>query len=320
MKALYFDGSLRMETSVPQPVPEKGEALVRVLVAGICGTDLEILKGYKAFTGIPGHEFVGVVEQAEGTAAHLLGKRGVGEINVGCGACGFCAEGMENHCAHRSALGISGRDGAFAEYLTLPARNLREAPPRVSDEEMVFTEPLAAAFEVPQQVHVRPDDAVLVLGDGRLGLLVAFVLGLCCGNVTLAGRHDAKLALAGQKVMTVRTEEIGKERRYDVVVEATGSRDGIGTALDVVKPRGTVVLKSTLRDAWKIDLSRVVVDEVTLVGSRCGPFAPAIEALASGRVDVRPLISAVYPFDQALHAFERAGRKESIKVLLDLRA
>ncbi|MGD0231837.1 MAG: alcohol dehydrogenase catalytic domain-containing protein [Syntrophorhabdales bacterium] len=321
MKALYFDGSLRLQSDAPLPEPGKNEALIRVLMAGVCGTDLEILKGYKDFTGIPGHEFVGVVERVNGAGSGLVGKRVVGEINCGCGVCEYCAKGMERHCPGRSTLGISGRDGAFAEYLTLPVRNLWGLPDDSADEDMVFAEPLAAAFEVAEQVHVKPTDTILVLGDGRLGLLAAFVLNQYGGNVTLSGRHEAKLAIAAAgNIRTVGAEGRVEERAYDVVIEATGSPNGLETALDLVKPRGTVVLKSTVHDRWEMNLTKAVIDEVTLVGSRCGPFGPAIRALASGRVNVKPLVSAVYPFDEALFAFERAKRKDSLKVLLDFRA
>lgn len=321
MKALFFDGLLiHFIDSYRLPAPKENEALIRVLLAGVCGTDLEIIKGYKGFKGVPGHEFVGVVERVDGGYPGLVGKRVVGEINLGCGACEYCSRGMEKHCPTRTALGISDKDGVFAEYVTLPLKNLWEVPDRVADEEAVFTEPLAAAFEVMEQVHVRPTDKVLVLGDGKLGLLVAFVLAQSGVDIVLVGRHESKLAIAGrQKIKTKVVEELQKRRAFEVVVEATGSAGGIETALDLVRPRGTIVLKSTVADQGNTNLSRAVVDEVVMVGSRCGPFPPALKALAEGRINVRPLISAVYPFDEAPRAFEKARERETLKVLLDFR-
>jgi len=318
MKALFFDGSLRFERDARRPEPGENEALIRVLMAGICGTDMEILKGYKGFRGIPGHEFVGMVERVSGPYSGLVGKRVVGEINCGCGRCDYCVKGMEKHCVRRSTLGISDRDGVFAEYVTLPVRNLWEVPAHAADIDMVFAEPVAAAFEVLEQVHVKPTDKVLVLGDGKLGLLIALVLHHCGVDVVVSGRHEEKLAIAArQKVRTMRAEELRESRAFEIVIEATGSPKGLGTALEMVKPRGTIVLKSTVADPGEVNLSRAVVDEVTLVGSRCGPFAPAVAALASGRIHVQPFVSAVYPFDDALSAFERAGQKGALKVLLD---
>jgi threonine dehydrogenase-like Zn-dependent dehydrogenase len=259
-----------------------------------------------------------MVERVSGPYSGLVGKRVVGEINCGCGRCDYCVKGMEKHCVRRSTLGISDRDGVFAEYVTLPVRNLWEVPAHAADIDMVFAEPVAAAFEVLEQVHVKPTDKVLVLGDGKLGLLIAIVLHHCGADVILSGRHEEKLAIAArQQVRTTRAEELPESRAFDVVIEATGSPKGLETALEHVLPRGTIVLKSTVADRGEVNLSRAVVDEVTLVGSRCGPFAPAVAALASGRVHVQPLVSAVYPFDDALSAFERAGQKGVLKVLLD---
>ena len=322
MKALFFDGLMfHLIDNYKAPSPRENEALIRVLMAGICGTDMEIMKGYKGFKGVPGHEFVGVVEKVIGRYSNLVGKRVVGEINLGCGACEFCLRGIEKHCLERIALGIAGKDGVFAEYVTLPLKNLWEVPDRLSDEEVVFTEPLAAAFEVMEQVHVKPTGKVLVLGDGKLGLLVALVLSRSGSNVTVAGKHDAKLDIARQqKIRTKRADELSKRKAYEIVIEATGSAEGLDLALDLVKPQGTIVLKSTIAEEKELNLTRAVIDEVTIVGSRCGPFPPALAALASGRIDVRPLISAVYPFNEAMKAFERAGEKDTVKVLLDFKA
>jgi threonine dehydrogenase-like Zn-dependent dehydrogenase len=318
MKAVLFEDELRFVRDRPMPRPAAGEALVRVIVAGICNTDIEILKGYMGFRGIIGHEFVGLVEEC--AEERLLGRRVVGEINAGCGRCDYCLKGLERHCPARSALGILGRDGAMAEYLTLPLRNLHVVPDGVADEEAVFAEPLAAAFEISEQVHVVPSSRVLVMGDGKLGLLAAMALGLACADVTVLGKHGDKLEIAARRnLKTAMPGALAMERAYDVVVEATGTAGGLQTALGLVRPRGTVVLKSTVAGATEMNLSPIVIDEITVVGSRCGPFAPALRALAGRLVDVRPLVTGTFPFERAREAFERARRKGSLKVLLDFR-
>jgi threonine dehydrogenase-like Zn-dependent dehydrogenase len=321
MKALYFDGLiLHFIENYHKPEPDENQALVRVLLAGICATDVEITRGYKSFTGIPGHEFVGIVEEVNGAFQSLVGKKVVGEINIGCGTCEYCAQGLERHCNTRSTLGISERDGAFTEYLTLPLKNLWEVPEGVSDEEAVFTEPLAAAFEILEQVHIQPTHKTAILGDGKLGLLIAFVLQRTWSNLVLLGKYDEKMSIASRGGITIRKSvETIKRQFFDVVVEATGSQSGIEMALNLVKPRGTVVVKSTVAEKIEIDFSRVVIDELTLVGSRCGPFPPALKALANKSVDVKQLVSATYQFDQAFDAFEYAKNKNAIKVLLDFR-
>ncbi len=336
MKALFFDGLMaHLIEKYQMPEPQENEALIRVLMAGICATDIEVAKGYKGFKGVPGHEFVGVVERVRAGYYGLIGKRVVGEINLGCGTCEFCSKGMDKHCLSRMALGISEKDGAFAEYLTLPFKNLWEVPDAVSDEEAVFTEPLAAAFEVLEQVHVKPTDRIVILGDGKLGLLISLAMAQHGLNVVLVGKHESKLAIAAScGIMTRKKEELQKRRGYEVVIEATGSPEGFSEAVDLVKPLGTIVLKSTFARGGgeqssgnaagtdrqgPIDFSRLVVDEITVTGSRCGPFPPALEALATKRVDVRPLISAVYPFSDVMSALQRAQEKEVLKVLLDFR-
>jgi threonine dehydrogenase-like Zn-dependent dehydrogenase len=307
MKALVLtaDG-LRLDASYPDPKPNKNDALVRVLRAGICGTDLEMLRGYKGFRGVPGHEFVGVVEWC-GKRPELVGKRVVGEINVGCGKCDLCARGGGRHCANREALGILGRDGAFAERLSLPARNLHDVG-SVAAETAVFAEPLAAALRMLDQVRVRPEMRVVVLGPGRLGRLVAAVLRRKADDVSLVGRSDEAPAGAG------------------VVVDCTGSPDGFARALEVVHPLGTVILKSTCAGDAAVPaslLTRIVVNEVTVVGSRCGwstHFEAAIFALAAGTIDVAPLVQATYRLDDFERAFEHAARPGALKVLFDLAA
>jgi threonine dehydrogenase-like Zn-dependent dehydrogenase len=319
MHALLLDEELKFMADRPTPTPQPGEALVRASVAGVCNTDLELVKGYMQFKGIPGHEFVGVVKQAPG-AEEWEGCRVVGEINVACDTCPTCRAGHPTHCPHRTTLGIAGHDGAFAEYLTLPVRNLHPVPDSLSDEAAVFTEPLAAACEILQQVHVRPTDRVIVLGDGKLGLLCAQVLALTGCDLTAVGHHQEKLDILGrQGIPTVMGKET-IETEADLVVEATGHPAGYAAARRLVRPRGTIVLKSTYHGPLDADLTMAVVDEITLVGSRCGPFAPALRLLEQGLVDVAPLIQARYPLGEALVAFEHAARPGTLKVLVDCTA
>jgi len=320
MKALYFDGSGFDVRELKRPIPGPGEALIRVRLAGVCRTDVEIARGYMGFIGVPGHEFVGVVEDCEDK--DLLGKRVVGEINVACGACGFCRRGLERHCPHRSVLGIQEKDGAFAEFITLPKKNLHVVPDAVSDRAAVFVEPLAACFEIVRQVELA-GKKVLVLGDGKLGILAARVLAGESG-VTIAGKHADKLALARSgRVRTVMVDELldevsDPEGRFDVVVEATGRADGFGAALGAVRPRGVIVQKTAGADSPGVDLARLVIDEVTVVGSRCGPFEPAIDAIASGRVEVEDLVEASYPLSEGPRAIEAAMAPGSMKVLIEI--
>lgn len=319
MRAILFDGKdLEFLTDYPIPVPEVNEALIRVRLAGICNTDLEIIKGYQGYTGVLGHEFVGVVEKVNGAAQHLVGKRVVGEINCGCGTCDSCRAGLERHCPSRLTLGIRGKDGVFAEYLTLPVNNLFHVPENIRDEEAVFTEPLAAALEILDQVHIRPTDEVLVMGDGKLGILIALTLSLSRAHLLLAGKHREKLRVANdQGVATAGVTDMKAHKSYDIVVEATGSPDGLSMALRHVKPRGTVVLKSTVAAGAEINLAPAVIDEVHLIGSRCGPFEPSLRVLSGKLIQVEPLISGIFGFPGAGDAFDMARRKDSLKVLLD---
>jgi threonine dehydrogenase-like Zn-dependent dehydrogenase len=317
MKAVVFDGQhLRLTTNYGDPQPPPGEVRVRTTLAGICNTDLEIMQGYASFRGTLGHEFVGVVDQA--TAAEWVGRRVVGEINVGCGACDTCRAGWPTHCPNRTTLGLRGRDGTLAEYFCLPAGNLHLVPDGIPDEAAVFAEPLAAACEVLEQVHVRPTDRVIVLGDGKLGLLVAQVLALTGCDLTVMGRHQGKLAMLGEASRGIHTQvgDEGLSRSADVVVECTGRPEGFEAARRLVRPRGTLILKSTYPNLVQADLSSLVVDEIQVIGSRCGPFPAALRLLAQGLVDVIPLIEAEYPLDEALVAFEHAGRRGALKVLV----
>jgi len=318
MRGLWLEAqTIRLRDDLPRPEPAAGEARVRVLVAGICNTDLELVRGYYPFTGIPGHEFVGRVETAAG-AEPWVGRRVVGEINASCGTCGACRAGRPTHCEQRTVLGIRGRDGAFAESLTLPIANLHEVPPGISDETAVFAEPLAAALEIQEQVAIGPRDRVVVIGDGKLGHLVAQTLALTGCAPTVIGRHPAKLALLAARGITTGLADDIPRAQADVVVECTGNAEGLDLARAAVRPRGTIVLKSTYRGPASLDISRIVVDEITLVGSRCGPFAPALALLADGRVDVRPLVHARFPLHEAVAAFAEAARPGVMKVLLEV--
>jgi threonine dehydrogenase-like Zn-dependent dehydrogenase len=289
---------------------------VRVLLAGICNTDLELVKGYHRFTGVPGHEFVGRVEACP-TAPEWVGRRVVGEINASCGECAACKARRRSHCERRTVLGILGRNGAFAERLVLPASNLHAVPDEVSDEAACFTEPLAAALEVQEQVDIRPDDRVVVLGAGKLGQLVARTLGLRVRDLMVVGRDKARLGSLADLGLKIGVGGDLPAGRADVVVECTGNAEGLALALRAVRPRGTVVLKSTYHGSTTLDVSEVVVNEVTLVGSRCGPFAPALELLAAGRVDVGSLVATRFPLRDGVQAFAEAARPGVLKILLE---
>ncbi len=314
MKALIYDGELKLVADHPLPQVPPGEALVRVVLAGICNTDLEITKGYLGFRGVLGHEFVGVVEEAKEKG--LLGQRVVGEINCYCGACDLCRRGLFTHCPERTTLGIGGRDGAFAPYLTLPPANLHPVPPEIPDEQAVFVEPLAAALEILEQIQVKPTHRVVVLGDGKLGLLVAQVLSLAGCEPLTVGHHSHKLEILKRRGLPTRLAGEPLEGGADLVVECTGRPEGFFQARSLVRPRGVLLLKSTYHGKTEVDLSKLVVDEITLVGSRCGPFPPALALLRRGLVDVASLITATFPLEEGVAAFELAGRPESLKVLL----
>lgn len=299
--------------------PERGdEVLVRVLLSGICKTDLEITRGYAGFNGTIGHEFVGVVEEAAEDS--IVGQRVVGEINAGCGVCELCKTGDSRHCAKRTVLGILGRDGAHAEFLRLPLRNLTVVPEQVVDEHAVFTEPLAAACGILERVTIGSTNRVAVIGDGKLGLLCAQVLALRGAAVLLVGKHAEKLRIAERRgIETGTVKSVAKRTgEFDVVVEASGSPSGFAGALELLRPRGILVLKSTFEGgrAAEVDRTRIVVDEITILGSRCGRFAPALDLLKKGAIDIDSLISEEYPLARGVYAMERADRKGAMKVFL----
>lgn len=315
MRALWLDSqALSIREDLPIPAPGAGEALIRVRLVGVCGTDLELLRGYVPFAGIPGHEFVGEVVDAGNSV--LIGRRVVGEINIDCGSCDACRAGLPTHCGNREVLGIRDRNGAFAEYLALPERNIHCVPEGVSDEAAVFAEPLAAALEIQQQVAVRPTDRVLVVGAGRLGQLVAQTVALTGCGLSVVARHPRQHRLLADRGTETVAEDAVPLRRFDLVVEATGSVGGFELARRAVRPRGTLILKSTYAGNTAVDLSSLVVDEIRVVGSRCGPFDAALRLLERKAVDPTVLIDAEYSLNRAGEAFERAAQPGALKILV----
>jgi threonine dehydrogenase-like Zn-dependent dehydrogenase len=316
MRALVFEGSLALR-DIPRPVPGPDEALIRILCAGICRTDLEIVAGYMGFTGVLGHEFVGVVESCE-SEPDWIGTRVVGEINIAPGAADSLAR---RHAADRTVLGIAGKDGCFAEYITLPIANLLAVPDSISDRVAVFVEPLAAAWEILEQVPARPDSRIAVAGDGKLGLLCAQALKLSGAAVTLFGRHSEKLAIARDMGIDTKLSDecpVSSKQSFDLAVDCTGRPEGLNFCLDLLRPRGILVLKTTTALPPAFNTARFVIDEITLIGSRCGPFAPAVRLLAAGDVQVGPLIEATYPLSEGERAFAHAAAPGALKVLLDM--
>lgn len=295
------------------PTLDAASVLVKVHLAGICSTDLQILKGYMGFTGVPGHEFVGSVCDGPG---EWIGKRVVGEINFGCGDCDHCRRDLSRHCPNRRVMGIVNADGAFAEYLLLPVGNLHAVPDNVSDEAAVFTEPLAAAFEILTQIQLNPGDDVLVLGDGKLGNLCAQVLRLTGAKITALGKHDDKLALIKKSGVRTMLLNDWQPRWFDVVVEATGSASGFELALSAVRPRGSLILKSTIAGKHEVSLATIVINEINVIGSRCGPFADALGALTAQQVSVTPLIEKVYSLADGIDALRHAARPGTKKLIL----
>ena len=323
MRAIVLEGNnLSSRTDYPAPAPRDGEVLVRVLRAGVCETDLQLIRGYMGFSGVLGHEFVGVAESGP-----FKGKRVVGEINCSCWKCPTCQGGAPSHCPNRTVLGILNHDGAFADFIAAPQRNLHVVPDDMPTDVAVFTEPVAAAFQIPAQMTIHRHDRIVVLGDGRLGNLCAQVLAHLSKDVTVVGKHEEKLALlsrpakAGRYGTQIRTKLLSDaepDHAADIVVDCTGSPTGLPTALTLVAPRGTIVLKTTVAGEQTLALAPVVIDEVTILGSRCGPFDRALTALDTGEVDVLPMISARYGLSEGMAALEHARTKPALKVLLDI--
>jgi alcohol dehydrogenase len=310
MKALVFDGHLSFRDDHPLPNPPPGEVLVQVRRAGICNTDIEITRGYMSYRGVLGHEFVGVLSD---------GSRVVGEINASDGTCDTCRRGDVTHCRNRSVLGIFKRDGTMAEYLTLPARNLHRVPDAVTDTQAVFVEPLAAALEITERIHVRPSQCVAIIGDGKLGLLVAQVLQLTGCHVRVVGRHARKLEILRRRGIPALDKPTEHGGRFEVVVDCSGQASGFELARQLLRPRGTLVLKSTFHGAQEMVMAPVVIDEIMVVGSRCGPFEPALRLLERRLIDVETLLDAEYPIAQGVEAFQRAMTPGTLKVQIVLR-
>ncbi len=316
MLGLHLHQGLNLREDLPRPEPLPGEALVRVRLAGICATDLQLLQGYYPFNGILGHEFVGEVEACE-AAPEWIGRRVVGEINIACGHCPACRAGRDSHCRQRQVLGIRDRNGAFAEYLCLPLSNLHAVPDAVSDEAAVFTEPLAAALRIAEQVRLGPSQRVLVVGAGRLGQLIARVLRLSGCELRVVARYARQRRLLEQAGLSWLDEADAPEGGFDLVVEASGSPGGFELARRALRAGGCLVLKSTFKGEIKVNLSALVVDEIQVLGSRCGPFSPALRLLEQGLVDPTPLIDERYPLSQGLAAIGKAGEPGVMKVLLE---
>lgn len=313
MQALHFDQKLSFQKDYPEPSIGPADASVRVTRAGICNTDLEIVRGYMGFRGVLGHEFVGVVEGGEWD-----GRRVAGEINVACGACEMCLKGIPSQCLRRTTLGIDRHDGAFAERIAVPVRNLHAVPDEVSDDQAVFVEPLAAALQTLEMTHIRPSDRVVLVGAGKLGLLAAQVVSLTGCPLTVIARHPRQHELLGKWGIDSAELESLPARSADVVIDCTGTQEGFAAALGLVRPRGTIHLKSTYHGLPQANLTKVVVDEVSVVSSRCGPFDAALNLLKRGLVDVDSLVEMRYRLDAGLEAFDRAGQKGMLKVILDI--
>ncbi len=322
MRAVWLENQLlSVREDVPDPEPLEGEALVRVRMAGICGTDLELVKGYYPFRGIPGHELVGEIVQAP-TTQERIGQRVVADINIACGKCPDCQADRQHHCQDRRVLGIKNCNGAFADFVCLPLQNLIAVPETVSDAAAVFAEPLAAALQIQQQVPISRKDRVLVIGAGRLGQLIAQSLVTVAGQLTVVSRYQRQQALLDAfDIHWIQEGDIGK-RKFDIVIEATGSAGGLTTALQAVRPSGTIVLKSTYKDRdgekWPLQLSSLVVDEITLVGSRCGPIAAALDQLEKQQVDPSGLVFQRYGLEEAETAFEQAAAPGALKILFQI--
>ncbi len=315
MQALWLENNQISMRDVPQPKKEN-EALIKIRKAGICSTDLELVKGYYPYTGILGHEFVGEVVSASDSA--WLGSRVVGDINAVCGLCEACRNGRSTHCENRTVLGIANRDGIFAEYTTLPLENLHRVPDSVSDEMAVFTEPLAAALEIQEQIQIKPTDRVLVVGAGRLGQLIAQTLALTGCDLHVVARHSLQQNLLTARGIRITSEVEIQPHKWDIVVEVTGSSDGFNLARKAIRPRGTLVMKSTYKGDVTVNFSSIVVDEINIIGSRCGPFEPALRLMEKREVDPTVLIMDEYKLGNGLKAFEKAAQPGVLKVLVEI--
>ena len=321
MKALVYNNGLKLDKNYPNPEVKDTPDLIKTTIVGICNTDYEITKGYMGYKGILGHEFVGIVEEVNDADSSWIGKRVVAEISWGCNDinCEWCARKNYRHCPNRHTIGIWKKDGCFAEYITLPVNILFEVPDNVPNEQAVFVEPLAAACEITEQLHIEPMKKVLVLGDGKLGLTTALALHACNLDVLLVGKHQNKLDIAkAQGVRTMLSDSFIPNKIYDVVVEATGTASGFETSMSLTKPRGILVLKSTVATGKELNLAPIVIDEITVLGSRCGQFPPALRLLKNNQIDFKPFISGIYSIDDAIEAFEANKRKDTLKILIKM--
>lgn len=320
MKALVYDNELKLDKNYPKPKIKDDEVLIKTTMAGICNTDYEITKGYMGYKGVLGHEFVGIVEEkGSNVPSDIIGKRVVGEINLACDNCEYCAKKLQRHCPNRSTLGIYKKDGCFSEYFTLPYKNVIEISNNIDDITAVFTEPLAAAYEIIEQVHIKPDSKVAILGDGKLGLCISLVFSALNIDYVHIGKHEEKLAISknlGAKVLNLSDLKDEYKKSFDIVIEATGSKGGFETSASLVKPRGILVLKSTIAASEGLNLASIVVDEITMIGSRCGQFRPLLRLLENKKIDVKPLVSGIYDVNDFEKAFLENSKKENIKVLV----
>ena len=317
MKAVVFDGELKFDENYMEPERKENEALIKPLLLGVCNTDEEITKGYMGYNGVLGHEVVGVVVDSDDKS--LINKRVVGEINLGCNNCPECSNNLQRHCKQRSTFGIYKKDGCFSELFTLPNSNLLVVPDNVDDETAVFVEPLAAAYEIFEQIQIKPKDKVAILGDGKLGLCISTIFSALNVDYTHIGKHLEKLEITknlGGKIKLLSDIKNEDLKTYDIVVEATGSVGGFETSLSLVKPRGILVLKSTIAAKEGLNLASVVIDEITVLGSRCGQFEPVLRLMEKNRINTKPLISKILPFSEAIKAFELNRQKDTIKILL----
>ena len=320
MKALVFDDKLKLDLNYPMPKIKDNEVLIKTSMVGICNTDYEITKGYMGYKGVLGHEFVGVVSEVGANCdKNLIGKRVVGEINCACNDCEMCHQNLQRHCPNRSTLGIWQKDGCFSEYFTLPKENVLTISDNIDDITATFCEPLAAAYEILEQIHIKPDDKVAILGDGKLGLCISLIFKAMNVDYTHIGKHLDKLEISknlGAKIKLVSELDEKDMKSFDVVVEATGSTGGFETSASLVKPRGILVLKSTIVAREGLNLASIVVDEITIQGSRCGQFKPVLRLLEDKRIDVSPLVSGIYDVDDFKEAFDKNSQKGTLKVLV----
>lgn len=320
MKALVYNKELKLDNNYPIPDVKENEVLIKTLMVGICNTDYEITKGYMGYQGVLGHEFVGIVEKTGSNAdKNLINKRVVGEINLACNNCEWCHKGLGRHCPNRSTLGIFKKDGCFSEYFTLPKENVIEISDNIDNETATFTEPLAAAYEILEQLHIRPDSKVALVGDGKLGLCISLVFSALNIDFIHIGKHEEKLNISksnGVKTMLLSELKDCHKKSFDFVIEATGSTGGFELSSSLVKPRGTLVLKSTITAKEGLNLASIVVDEITVVGSRCGQFRPILRLLEQGKINVKPLISGIYSVDDFEKAFEENSKKDTLKILV----